>query len=269
LSSQIIRVEFFDVASQKVFAVSEMPPDRLPETFQLNTVMHIGENDWQVIKAEPITAQEFKATGKLRLSLSKVAYMNPKDILYSLPSISDWIPPSVSSSMTNTNRFELHEDDWQQIELISASQKTLILSELDGIRSIFQNHRVGQGFNKMHIRQSIKKAILSPLSLKAVHASFPNKEIFETVHYLRSQERISDAFAFKVSPFVVYGYVQSDVVIVLGLHFISHPKGISGDTLGKLAEMMKVNNLVLVDWVHIQLISPTKEELQTYFQSFS
>src|SRR5688572_26057710 len=137
-----------------------MPSENLPENFELNTVMHLGNDDWQVIKAEPMTAQEFKQTGQLRLSMSKVVTVNAQEILFSLPTICNEIPEASPNSHPSAKPFTLHEDDWRQLEFISSSQKDLALADLQLIQMIYQNHRVGVGFNQIHVRDRIHQAIL-------------------------------------------------------------------------------------------------------------
>ena len=51
-----IQVLFIDASTKKPFGQSDVPLTALPETFALETTMHLGNQDWQVIGAEPMTA---------------------------------------------------------------------------------------------------------------------------------------------------------------------------------------------------------------------
>jgi hypothetical protein len=58
--------------------------------------MHLGKNgDWEVVEARPMTAAEFRKTGKLVLIVRKVKatqFVDPAKILFSLPTISNELP---------------------------------------------------------------------------------------------------------------------------------------------------------------------------------
>jgi len=43
-----IQVLFFEVGAVKPFAQSELPVEQLPDTFQIETTLHIGNDDWMV-----------------------------------------------------------------------------------------------------------------------------------------------------------------------------------------------------------------------------
>jgi hypothetical protein len=36
-----------------------MPPDDLPESFEIDTTLHLGDSNWSVVHAEPQTKAEF------------------------------------------------------------------------------------------------------------------------------------------------------------------------------------------------------------------
>src|SRR4051812_9918971 len=108
-----VRVELFDADTGKRFSVSDAPIERLPGSFEAATTLHLGEDDWQVVRATPVTAAEFSATGKLRLvlrRLPKPQHVDPKEILFSLPTICDATPGvATESTKLGKNVLELHE----------------------------------------------------------------------------------------------------------------------------------------------------------------
>jgi hypothetical protein len=69
-----------DVRTGKPFAEFELSPETLPAAFE-RTTLHMGEEDWQVIKAEPAMAAGYVKTDKLTLTLFKVSALSVKDIL--------------------------------------------------------------------------------------------------------------------------------------------------------------------------------------------
>ncbi len=81
--SRKVNLTLVDDATGAVFASSMMPPGDLPDSFIINTTLHLGDDDWSVIHAEPETKAEFTKSGKLTLRLRKVQVMTPEAISFS------------------------------------------------------------------------------------------------------------------------------------------------------------------------------------------
>jgi hypothetical protein len=84
-----VRVQFFEQGTSEPFAVSDMPPEQLPESFVIDSMMHIGEDNWSVVRAEPSLRAEAAEHGRLDLYLHKVIQMAPQDISYSQVDITE------------------------------------------------------------------------------------------------------------------------------------------------------------------------------------
>src|SRR5262245_44656630 len=109
MTSKLIHVEFVDASTGQVFGAYDAPPETLPENFTIGTKLHIGEQDWDVVKAEPLTRAEYLQSGTLRLTLAKIMMMPVKDILYTLPTIYDAIPADSTTPRAGKQIFEMHE----------------------------------------------------------------------------------------------------------------------------------------------------------------
>src|SRR5512142_853242 len=106
-----IEVRFIDASTGAVFIQTQMPVENLPQSFERQTTFHIGEQDWSVVKAEPMTAEEFMRTGKLTLALQRIQHMSPQDILFILPTLCDEIPGLTKGKTKQDKRvLEMHED---------------------------------------------------------------------------------------------------------------------------------------------------------------
>src|SRR5438128_2305534 len=99
-----IDVTLIDDASGKYIGVTKMLPEALPESFKLNTTLHLGDADWSVVRAQPETRAEFAKSKSLTIRLRKVEKIDPSKILYSLPSICDFIP-GLSDRTLNGDEF--------------------------------------------------------------------------------------------------------------------------------------------------------------------
>jgi len=84
-----IRVEFVESGKDKPFAVSMVPIGQLPDTFEVATTLDVADRKWSVVEAIPKLRNDFERSGKLRVVLAPVHMVNPKDILFSLPTLND------------------------------------------------------------------------------------------------------------------------------------------------------------------------------------
>ena len=100
-----VAVTLIDNATGATFAQSQVPPENLPETFARDTTMHLGDEDWSVMHADPQTRTEYSKSGKLTLRLRRLEWVDPKSLLYSLPSIRDRLPAVAEAGLAGS---ELH-----------------------------------------------------------------------------------------------------------------------------------------------------------------
>lgn len=95
-------LKLIDDGTGAVFATIEMPPADLPESFEIETTLHLGDANWSVVHAEPRTRPEYTKTGLLTLRLRKIETIATKDIRF--------------SQLDITERFDdnqrLAKDDW-------------------------------------------------------------------------------------------------------------------------------------------------------------
>src|SRR6266536_3198985 len=91
-AARTVSVEFLDAATGVVFARSDVPEGHLPDSFAPETTLHLGDDPWLVEHAEPSSAAEFVASGRLVLTVRRLATVSPQDVLYSLPTICHELP---------------------------------------------------------------------------------------------------------------------------------------------------------------------------------
>jgi len=94
-----VRVQLFERGSAKPFAVSDMPVEQLPEMFESGTMMHIGADNWHVVRAVPSLKTEAAEHGRIDLYLEQVA---PQEISYSQVDITE----------TFDDQLRLSPDEW-------------------------------------------------------------------------------------------------------------------------------------------------------------
>ena len=64
---RIVTVTFFDHGSGAIISSSQMPLERLPETFTVDTELKMAGATFMVVRAEPATKPEFSATKQLKV----------------------------------------------------------------------------------------------------------------------------------------------------------------------------------------------------------
>jgi hypothetical protein len=257
-------VEFVDAATGETFAFTESPPEALPETFALNTTLHLGDQDWSVERAEPMTRAEYIQTGNLVLTLAKVMQMPVKDILFSLPTLYDPLPRGDGQADTTGKKlFTLHADLWRHMEFVSVSQQEIVDHELDAIVSIYEQHREAAGFNKLHIRQSPTKPIDDELTLSDLQTLFAGAVPSDGIVFPREPGIAQDVFALQYGSYVLYGDVEGTHIQSLAVHPQSTGEPLSNTPF---VQLMNTYQLILVDWLRVRVLPP--QNAQTRLQEF-
>src|SRR6266545_4985045 len=155
--ADVVEVVFLDADTNEMIGRSVLPAEQLPDSFEPDTTVQIGDSTWSVERAEPPTAARFRPARKLTLSLRRVHLVPARDILYSLPTICDLLP-SVGDARHDDGRFEMLEDDWRQVEMAHADLTDVVEAQLRAIRAIYDEHTHrgedgrAYGFDAIHVR---------------------------------------------------------------------------------------------------------------------
>ena len=229
-----IRVELVNAATGGSMGEANLPADRLPDAFDAQTTMHLGNDEWHVVVAEPMTRAEYEASGRLRITLHRIEKVDPKAILFSLPTIENTMPPLQQGAGATC---ALHEDDWRQHELVSAGLEPELAAELADIRKIHDD-RVGVGFKTIHVRGRIPAPLAGrtvPLEALALALGGPRRDTVSL-----GDGQVVGGFAYAIGDGHVYGREDGGLIQELAV-----ARGT--DTRG-LATFARDHQLVLVDW---------------------
>jgi hypothetical protein len=242
LFSRKVQVKLVDDRSGAVVAKTKAAPESLPESFFAHTTMHLGDTDWAIISAEPMTRGEYGKTGRLVIRMRPVETMGASEILYSLPTICDCLPPAEGVAADGTE-VVLHEDDWRQCELVSESLRPLVERELAAVKAIHEHERVGPGFRKIHPRQLISLPIVDDTVLLTDLEPLVGTRRRRTVRFAGMGNRVSDLFAIELDDsHLLYVLHEGPVVQVIGFQPTLGPVT---PTLGAFAARF---GLFAVDW---------------------
>lgn len=239
-----VSVQFIDASSNRVFATSEMPLDKLPETFEVQTNMFINDEEWSVEEAIPAHSKDFIQSKKLTLKLRKIEYVDPKNILFSLPTISNELPQRSNESIYKDFEHVTIEDDWRQMEFLKKSVVSKIEVEINEIEKVKQEDRieVESGFSaykNCHIRGTIGEPHLE-IPLEKLKRILKTEEIGSLKI---KNEFVKDGFALKSEFSTFYGIEENGIVnqLCVGGYTENTPKDID--------EIVQAFNLVFVGWV--------------------
>jgi len=266
-----ITVMFMDETG-KVFAHGDFPPESLPESFKARTTMEIHGQNWDVLKAEPLTREQAQQSGQLSLTLRKVEKIAVGNIFYSTPSISDDLPSMQRASTKEGKRpFSIPEDDWRGIELISDEFVEVAKSELQQIERIHQECRVGNtGWREIHVRKNLPL----PLSGRRINRGLLESAFklplhpFDGLTFHGTNGMVENGFAFKDGQgLIVYGLMAGDEIKVLCID-PSQARSIESAGAERLATFLNTNHLVLVRWNWLKLVTDEAGLMTTIFTRF-
>lgn len=241
-----VTVEFIENGTENPFARSEVPIEQLPDTFELETDFEIREEHWKVVRAIPQNKEDFSKTGKLRIIVDKIQMIDPRELLFSLPTINDEI--SETENVSIDNLFVIHEDDWRQWEFISKKYNPEIRQELSAIVEIYEKHRVGMGFDKIHIRRSV----VNPLIDKNIKIEEFEQMLDITKRSdgfgLAGRGKVKNSFAFQIAQGTTfYGQTENGLITVLCVQNYE-------DSIQLVKQIAEQYEIVFVDWCKTEVI---------------
>lgn len=264
-----VDVRFFEEGSRDPFATSHVPLAQLPDTFEVDTVLHLGDQDWKVVRAEPSQKSEFAERGTLELFLvpHQVTQIDPSKILYSLPTINDAI--AASEPVKSLDGFVMvEEDDWRQFEFIDRVHAESIREELEEIVEIYQNHRVGAGFKHLHLRQKITDPLpRTPLTISLIEQAFDVAQTYAGAAFGSSQVAITDSFAMRTtSGWLLWGQTDASGVIT-ALNFAPTQHADVAEVASRVDAFLTAHSLYLVDWSRLFWCGEDQQAFATYGES--
>lgn len=250
-TTDVVRVVFVDAGTGTPMGQSPVPADQLPASFEANTSLQLGGVTWLVESADPPTAPQYLEAGELTLTLRRVETAAPGDILYSLPTIcAD--TPAADAATGRGRRLELHEDDWRQVELVSAALTDSVEEQFDAVRRIHDEHTRRDaegrliGFTAIHARAQPARPLPATMSLRGLRTVAPS--FSGVVAFQGRPGEVPGSFTLDAAPDILYGLAEGDIVTVLGVASTPHPTA--------LRAIMTTFDLVLVDWCRCEIVRP-------------
>ena len=245
-----VKVQFIDSSNGYTIATSEMLAEQLPETFEIQTTMHLNDEDWSIEEAIPAHSKEFIQTKQLTLKMRKVEYVNPQDILYSLPTISNELPQISDSNLFNDFEYSIIEDDWRQNEFLNKSSFPLIEIEVAKIDELKENDSEEvdaefTAYKNCHLRDTIGEPNLN-ISLQQIK-SILNIDNVGSLKVIN--EFVKDGFSLKTDSTTFYGTIENGIVKQLCIGEFSD------NTSKDVHQIINEFDLIFIGWCHCQIIT--------------
>ncbi len=251
--SSAIALEFVDADSGKPLYKSDSLPADLPETFSAPTSVQIQGVEHDVVKAVPADAVEFRKSGRLKLWVRRRIFAPLNRIVFSLPTISDRLPPTGPSRGTGRDVLTLPGDEWRQVEFVSREQADVVAAGLAEVRRVRAEARIEWGWSRMFLR----KEPLRPLGSRRIPASDLWRRFrtdvrrYDGLRIKGEEGPVEEGFALETGALLtLYGRTQGEELRELGLRPV---RGAAGDAPA-LASLMLEHELLLVDWCRATLI---------------
>jgi hypothetical protein len=248
-----IEVTFIDDATGQVIGVTQLSPEQLPATFAVATTFHLGPQEWQVQTAVPPTSAEFYETKKLTLHLRKVEYVNPQDILYTLPTLAGELPEMADAPLFPGFELSIHEDDWRQNEFLPRTALLLAAQEAEAIQRVWTEFgnltSTGiQTFKHLHVRERLGAPGLTldfARLQEVLGASHPGSLKFHD-----QPGFVRNGFALQTPTALYYGILEGSTVTHLCLAVVAE------DALPGVQTVNQAFGLVFLIWYHAQVFAP-------------
>ncbi|AHG22918.1 hypothetical protein Z042_19295 [Chania multitudinisentens RB-25] len=261
-----VEITLIERGKDEAFGVSQVLVDQLPDTFEINTTLHLGDVDWQVVEAMPATKAEFRETGKVTVVLVKqeIFDIDPTKLLFSLPTISnDLAMVEAVSSLENV--LVLREDDWRQFEFLSFSLNELVQQEVQDILAIYHTQREAAGFKQVHVRKRIAEPLPGvALPLESLAHLFNIEKRFSGVAFNNAAATIVNGFARQTgSGWIFWG--QTDAQNNLVVLCLLPPHDADAAIMAKkIDDFVLANDLLLVDWVSVRQYGKDADSFSLY-----
>lgn len=202
-----IKVTFINDATGDTIGISEMKQEQLPEAFEKPTTMQIANKEWQVIKANPIYARDFSTSKKLTLHLSNIEHINPQNMRFSIPTISNELPGIVDTALFHDFTLDLHEDDWRQIEFFPIQLLPVIQKEMAAVEAVLFPEGEATtllGYDTVHVRKIDRQDLSIDFNDFCELVKIRQKGAL-TVTFAGNSGFVQDGFVLRSDNFTYYG----------------------------------------------------------------
>ena len=181
-------------------------------------------------------------------SEQKTELINPNDIWFTLPTISNEYPHTVATTKETEFDIYIHEDDYRQNEFLNISALPLIEQEFVGIKEIWENHSKKSDdytfFKNCHVRKIIGLPNLK-IQLDELKALLKSSSVGQVII---NDNTLVNGFAIKTDNTTYFGIQNNDTIAELCISEWDE------NTINEILEINKAFDLLFVNWYHCDII---------------
>jgi hypothetical protein len=185
---------------------------------------------------------------KTEQAIENVVTMNPNDIWFTTPTISNEFPQLMPKIKETEFDIFIHEDDYRQNEFLNLSSLPKIEEEFNGIKEIWANHSKKNDeytlFKNCHVRKTIGSPNLK-VNFNELKALLNCNSVGQVII---NGNVLTNGFAIKTDNTTYFGTLNDDTVIELCI------AQWNDNTTNEVLNINKAFNLIFVNWYHCDLI---------------
>lgn len=190
----------------------------------------------------------FGRSKKTEPETDKVVMMNPNDIWFTTPTISNEFPQLTTKAKETEFDIFIHEDDYRQNEFLNESSLPQIQEEFNAIKDIWINHSKKSGestlFKNFHVRKTVGSPNLT-IDFNELKTLLNCNSVGQV---LLNGDILANGFAIKTNNTTYFGTLSGNTVIEICI------AQWNDNTIKEILEIDKAFNLLFVNWYHCDLI---------------
>lgn len=190
----------------------------------------------------------FGRTKKIEQETEKVEMMNPNEIWFTTPTISNEFPQTIPLTQQTELDIHIHEDDYRQNEFLNLSSLPLVEQEINAIKDVWENHSKKSDdytlFKNCHVRNKIGSPNLK-IDFSELKTILKSNSFGQVII---NGEVLVNGFAVKTLNTTYFGTLNNDIVSELCIAEWNE------NTTKEILEINKVYNLIFVNWFHNDII---------------
>lgn len=185
---------------------------------------------------------------KTEQATENVVTMNPNDIWFTTPTISNEFPQTTPKTKETEFDIFIHEDDYRQNEFLNQSSLPQIEEEFNGIKDIWTNNSKKSDeytlFKNCHVRKTIGSPNLA-IDFDKLKTVLNSNSVGQVII---NGDILANGFAIKTDNTTYFGTLSDNTVIELCI------AQWNDNTTNEILEINNAFNLLFVNWYHCHLI---------------
>lgn len=190
----------------------------------------------------------FGRTKKTEQETEKFEMMNPNDIWFTTPTVSNEFPQTIPLTQQTELDIHIHEDDYRQNEFLNLSSLPLVEQEINAIKDVWENHSKKSDdytlFKNCHVRNKIGSPNLK-IDFNELKTILKSNSFGQVII---NGEVLVNGFAVKTLNTTYFGTLNNDIVSELCIAEWNE------NTTNEILEINKAYNLIFVNWFHSDII---------------